>query len=66
MLPIATALNGLPRQVLVKRKPTTLQIEPGTMDLPVEINGKKADYSFDTGAGISVPRPTHDKGHYYA
>jgi hypothetical protein len=54
MLPIATALNGLPRQVLVKRNPTTLQIEPGTKDLPVEINGKKADYFFDTGAGISV------------
>jgi predicted aspartyl protease len=54
MLPIATALGDLPQQILIQRKPTKLRIEPGTKDLPVEINGQKADYFFDTGSGISV------------
>jgi predicted aspartyl protease len=54
MLSILTALNGFPKTTIVDSKPSSLQIEPGSTFLPLKMNGKDAEFFFDTGAGISV------------
>ena len=54
MLPVATALNELPPMTVVAMRPSTLQIEPDTTFLPLKLDGKEAEFFFDTGAGISV------------
>jgi hypothetical protein len=54
MLSIFTALNGLPKMTIVDSKPSSLQIEPGSIFLPLTMNGKDAEFFFDTGAGISL------------
>ena len=48
------AISEAPPQILVKRKPSKLQIEKNSIDLPLRIDGKEAAYFFDTGAAISV------------
>jgi predicted aspartyl protease len=54
MLSILTALNALPKMNIVESKPSSLQIEPGSIFLPSKANGKDVEFFFDTGAGISV------------
>ena len=54
MLPIATALNELPPMTVTAMRPSTLQIEPDSTFLPLKLDGKEAEFFFDTGAGISV------------
>ncbi len=54
MLSIFTALNALPKMVVVEAKPTSIDIEPGSISLPLKANGKELNFFFDTGAGISV------------
>ena len=54
MLPILTALNGLPKTTFKDSKPSSLQIEPGSTFLPLKINDRDAEFFFDTGAAISV------------
>jgi hypothetical protein len=54
MLSIFTALNALPKMTLVEAKPTSIDIEPGSIFLPLKANGKDLELFFDTGAGISV------------
>ena len=53
MLPIFTALNELPPMTIVAMRPSTLQIEPDSIFLPLKLDGKEAEFFFDTGAGIS-------------
>ena len=54
MLPLLTALNGLPKTAVKKSKPSSLQIDPGSTFLPLKINDRDAEFFFDTGAAISV------------
>jgi predicted aspartyl protease len=54
MIPIATALNELPPMTVTAMRPSTLQIEPDSTFLPLKLDGKEAEFFFDTGAGISV------------
>jgi hypothetical protein len=56
MLPILTALNELPEQIVAERKPSKLQMraEDGGLFVPLKIDGKSAEYFLDTGSGISV------------
>lgn len=54
MLPILTVLGKLPGQIVVGGKPTKLQIERGSVFVPLKIDGKDAEYFFDTGSPISV------------
>jgi predicted aspartyl protease len=54
MLPILSALNGLPKTTITELKPTSLQIEPGSTFLPLKINNQDAEFFFDTGASVSV------------
>ncbi|HEX7157719.1 MAG TPA: aspartyl protease family protein, partial [Edaphobacter sp.] len=54
MLPIATALKELPTMTVAAMRPSTLQIEPDSIFLPLKLDGKEAEFFFDTGAGMSV------------
>jgi predicted aspartyl protease len=54
MLPLATALGAMPQMLVVSRKASKLDTEPGSTFLPLKLNGKDARFFFDTGAGISV------------
>jgi predicted aspartyl protease len=50
----AEFFRDLPDQITGSRRQARLQHEPGETTLPVTINGKRADYLFDTGAWISL------------
>jgi predicted aspartyl protease len=50
----AELFRDLPDQITGPRRPARLQHGPGEITLPVSINGKRADYLFDTGAWISL------------
>ncbi|AFL87744.1 hypothetical protein Terro_1436 [Terriglobus roseus DSM 18391] len=54
MLSIFTALNELPKMSVVEMKPTSMAIEPGSLSLPFQANGKDLKFFFDTGAAISI------------
>jgi predicted aspartyl protease len=54
MLSIFTALNELPKMTVVEAKPSSINIEPGSISLPLKANGQDLKFFFDTGAGISV------------
>lgn len=54
MLPLAASLGELPVMTISASKASKIQIEVGSTVLPLQINGRKAEYIFDTGAGISV------------
>ena len=54
MLPLATALGAMPQMMVVSRKASKLDTEPGSTFLPLKLNGKDARFFFDTGASISV------------
>jgi predicted aspartyl protease len=54
MLSIFTALNELPKMTIVEAKPSRIDIEPGSISLPLKANGQDLKFFFDTGAGISV------------
>ena len=54
MLPLARALDRMPAMQVASRKASKLQIEPGSTFLPLKLNGKRARFFFDTGAGFSV------------
>jgi len=56
MLPLATALGAMPQMMVVSRKASKLDTEPGSTFLPLKLNGKDARFFFDTGASISVQR----------
>jgi predicted aspartyl protease len=49
----AEFFRDLPDQITGPRRQTRLQHGPGEIRLPVTINGKQADYLFDTGAWVS-------------
>jgi predicted aspartyl protease len=50
----AEFFRDLPDQITGSRRQARLHHGPGEITLPVTINGKQADYVFDTGAWISV------------
>jgi predicted aspartyl protease len=50
----AELFRDLPDQITGPRRRAQLRHEPGELTLPVTINGKRADYLFDTGAWISL------------
>jgi predicted aspartyl protease len=50
----AEFFRDLPDQITGSRRQARLQHRPGETTLPVTINGKRADYLFDTGAWISL------------
>jgi predicted aspartyl protease len=50
----AAIFRDLPDQNTGPRRRAQLVHEPGEITLPVTINGKRADYLFDTGAWISL------------
>lgn len=50
----AELFRDLPDQITGPRRRAQLTHEPGEITLPVTINGKQADYVFDTGAWISL------------
>jgi predicted aspartyl protease len=54
ILPLATSLGELPAMTLAASKASKLQIEVGSIFLPLQINGRKAEYFFDTGSAFSV------------
>lgn len=54
MLSIFSALNSLPRMKIVKAKHSRINIEPGSIFLPLRANGKDLAFFFDTGSGISL------------
>jgi predicted aspartyl protease len=54
MLPLASALGRMPAMQIASRKESKLQIEPGSTFLPLKLNGKEAQFFFDTGAGFSA------------
>jgi predicted aspartyl protease len=45
--------RGLPNQILEKIQPSTLTHESGSIFIPFSINGRPAEYFFDTGAWVS-------------
>jgi predicted aspartyl protease len=45
--------RGLPDQVTESTRPSKLTREPGTIFIPLSINGNSATYFFDTGAWLS-------------
>jgi predicted aspartyl protease len=50
----AEFFRDLPDQITGPRRPARLQHGPNELTLPVIVNGKRADYLFDTGAWISL------------
>jgi hypothetical protein len=48
-----TGFRGLPDQVLESTRPSKLTHEPGSIFIPLSINGNSATYFFDTGAWVS-------------
>jgi predicted aspartyl protease len=50
--PLVAALGELPNQVVLKRHPSRVLLQPWGEDLaiPVTINGRQATYAFDTGS----------------
>lgn len=54
MLSIFKGLNALPQMTVVESKPTSMDIEPDSIFLPLQANGKDLAFFFDTGAGVSV------------
>jgi hypothetical protein len=50
----AELFRDLPDQITGPRRRAQLRHAPGEITLPVTINGKQADYLFDTGAWISL------------
>lgn len=48
-----TDFRGLPNQIIESSSPSTLKHEPGSIFIPLSINGGSATYFFDTGAWIS-------------
>lgn len=49
---LLAALSGFPDQAVVRRIPTTVQLQDA--GLPISINGVQATYWFDTGANVSA------------
>ena len=47
-------LRGLPDQVTVSVRPTTLRHEPRSIFIPLSVNGKAEPFFFDTGAWPNV------------
>jgi hypothetical protein len=45
--------RGLPNQILQSTRPSKLKHEPGSIFIPLSIDGNSATYFFDTGAWIS-------------
>jgi predicted aspartyl protease len=45
--------RGLPNQILESTRPSMLNHEPGSIFIPISIEGNSATYFFDTGAWIS-------------
>lgn len=54
MLPVITALNNFPEIKVISLRSSTLQLEPKSIFLPIRVNGRAAEFFFDTGAGISL------------
>lgn len=54
MLSFFTALKALPQMTVVESKPTSIDVEPNSIFLPLKANGRDLTFFFDTGAGISV------------
>jgi predicted aspartyl protease len=54
MLGITTALHTVPGMRVASIKPDSLRIEPGSIFLPVQLEGRAASLFFDTGASVSL------------